>query len=432
MKVTLIADSCFLFEHEDVRILTDPWIGTRIAGGAWIQFPRPTMTASEVGRLDYIFISHIHQDHCDLATIEQLDRSAKIVLFDRQPNYVKKFLLFHKLEFAEIICLPPRQRLQIEAGIELEVLEADPAHKLNHLIDSSLLIHYEGKAVFFGNDNPPYPAIYDYVNSANIELAILPPCGGSGYPAFYSNLSESEKKNRSHEILIKYLTEALDCLRALSPRYFMWAANGHVLAGAQAMATNLMSWPKSGNLPYDFVKSRAQVTDDFQPLLLKPGMTVDLDDITDSSLEDAIQFYDDEAERQKFLRDEAKSSNTYFFQGLPHSTGVNLTKLLTVATERLRTELARNAVDLPWRYEFCVDESLVGAIFLQPPYELVCGSREWDGNRLRLSMDQRVFVALLTGLFSWNIADATGFVTYDRDPDEYIFDMYIMLNHLRI
>jgi L-ascorbate metabolism protein UlaG (beta-lactamase superfamily) len=35
MKITLVADSTFIFEHCGVRILTDPWIGATIYGGAW-------------------------------------------------------------------------------------------------------------------------------------------------------------------------------------------------------------------------------------------------------------------------------------------------------------------------------------------------------------------------------------------------------------
>ena len=54
MRVTLVTDSCFLFEHAGIRILTDPWIGTSIYGGAWLQFPRPVIRADEVGKLDYI------------------------------------------------------------------------------------------------------------------------------------------------------------------------------------------------------------------------------------------------------------------------------------------------------------------------------------------------------------------------------------------
>ena len=92
MKVTFVADSTFIFEHEGLRILTDPWIGTTIYGGAWRQFPQPVIKPSDVGRLDYIFISHIHEDHCDAQTIAALDRNATVLLMDRKPNFVDSFL----------------------------------------------------------------------------------------------------------------------------------------------------------------------------------------------------------------------------------------------------------------------------------------------------------------------------------------------------
>ena len=241
MKITLIADSCFLFEYQGIRILTDPWIGTTTYDGAWMQFPQPVITASEVGSLDYIFISHIHEDHCDLQTLLDLDRNAKVILMDRQPNFVANFLAYHNLNFQQVIYLSPRQLWEAAPGLYFEVVEADPAHALNHLLDSSLIIHFDNRAIYFANDNPPYPALDEYLSRYHFDLALLPPVGGSGYPACYENLNKSEKLEKASCIRNRYHSEMLDCLRQLQPRLFCAIANSHVLAGSSAPLNDFMA-----------------------------------------------------------------------------------------------------------------------------------------------------------------------------------------------
>ena len=102
--------------------------------GARVQFPLPVIKAEDVGPLDYIFISHIHEDHCDLHTIKHLDRNAEIVLMDRKPNFVSDFLDFHNLEFKAVHNVKAREKLQIAPDLWLEPVEVDPA-QLNHMID---------------------------------------------------------------------------------------------------------------------------------------------------------------------------------------------------------------------------------------------------------------------------------------------------------
>ena len=95
----------------------------------------PVIKAKDVGPLDYIFISHIHEDHCDLHTIKHLDRDAEIVLMDRKPNFVADFLDLRS-NFKKVHNIKLRDKFEIMPGFLLEPVEADPAHKLNHMIDS--------------------------------------------------------------------------------------------------------------------------------------------------------------------------------------------------------------------------------------------------------------------------------------------------------
>lgn len=431
MRVTLVADSCFIFEHAGIRLLTDPWIGTSIAGGAWIQFPRPVISAHEVGRLDYIFISHIHEDHCDLPTIRRLDRNARIVIMDRRPNFVENFLRYHRLEFREVINLPLRRHLEIGPSISLEVVEADPTHTLNHLVDSALLIHYDGKSIYFANDNPPYAAIDDYLKRYRFELALLPPVGGSGYPAFYDNLSDEQKRKRAAQIIDHYHEELLQCLRRLKPRLFGCAANGHVLSGKQAKLNQYMSWPPTAASPYRYVRDRLTEDDQFRPILLQPGDSIELELDSGTDFAPACDFYENQEARSQFIEGPALEV-PFAFEALQLNPSVSFATLMELAYPRLKAYLERSAIDLPWHYFFLYPHEKYASVSLSPPYDLDMDAEVTPSERLIIRAEPRVLYLLLTGGFSWNIADATSFIRYDRQPDTYIYEMYIALNHFRI
>jgi UDP-MurNAc hydroxylase len=431
MRVTLVSDSCFLFEHAGIRILTDPWIGTPIAGGAWIQYPRPVIRPDQVGKLDYIFISHIHEDHCDLPTIRQLDRNARIILMDRRPNFVENFLRYNRLEFREVINVPLRTQYPIGPNMSVEVVEADPSHKLNHIVDSAALIHYDGKSIYFANDNPPYPAIDEYLKKYTFELALLPPVGGSGYPAFYDSLSADQKRTRASQIIDGYHEELLRCLRRLRPRLFGCAANGHVLSGANAHLNEFMSWPASACSPYRYVQKNLAPGDEFRAITLQPGDSTELESEKGAEHADAIRFYDNRAARAEYIRSEAVKV-PYYYESFQLSPSILFPKLFELALPRLRTYLERAKVDLPWKYYFAYPHEKFASVALAPPYEFKAEDTPSDSDRLVIRSEPRVLYMLLTGGFSWNIADATSFLHYDRRPDTYIFDMYIALNHFRI
>ena len=66
-----------------------------IAYGSFFHWPPLKMGVSDIGKVDYVYISHIHEDHCSPGTIKHLNKDAEIIIMDREPkivNYVKNFL----------------------------------------------------------------------------------------------------------------------------------------------------------------------------------------------------------------------------------------------------------------------------------------------------------------------------------------------------
>ncbi len=94
--------------------------------------------------------------------------------------------------------------------------------------------------------------------------------------------------------------------------------------------------------------------------------------------------------------------------------------------------MERAKVNAPFKYYFSYPHGKYASVSLSPPYELNIDAPPAESDRLIVRAEPRILYMLLTGGFSWNIADATGFLRYDRQPDSYIYEMYIALNHFRI
>ena len=92
MKFQNIGGATGILEHDGIKILFDPWLDEGIYHGAWHHFPPTNVSLEELPEVDYIYISHIHEDHCCQKTISKLDKTATVILLDRKPNYVKNFL----------------------------------------------------------------------------------------------------------------------------------------------------------------------------------------------------------------------------------------------------------------------------------------------------------------------------------------------------
>jgi UDP-MurNAc hydroxylase len=440
MKVTYIADSTFLFEHRGIRLLTDPWIGSTIYGGAWVQYPPPGMKASEIGRLDYIFISHIHEDHCDPATIAQLDRNATVLLMDRTPDFVEGFLKRHGFGFREIRKIPTFTQLPIGEGLVAETVEADPEHKLNWMIDSALLLHADGRSLYFANDNPPYPRCVGRLKELDLALALLPASGGSGYPACFASLSEPEQAAERERIVAMYFDVFADALVDTLPERFMACAGNHVLSGRHAMLNRMMTFLASPAGAYRHTHQRlpAAARTTTLPLDLEEGQSWEMPARREVRADAAAvwaEAMDDRGRteaRAAFIAGPA-AAQLYTHDAIEVPPGTDWVALFRTGAEAMLDRVrassipvaSRIAVRLPGPDErWGVADAMAGSV-------TTLEGRKPDEPYLAIETDAPLLWQLLTGKFSWNIADAAAFLTYHRVPNVYDQHAVIALNYLR-
>lgn len=438
MKTKFISDSTFLFEHQGCRILTDPWIGTTIYGGAWMQFPPPVCTPKDIGPLDYIFISHIHEDHCDPKTISELDRNAKIVIMGNRPNFIAKFLDRHGFHFKDIIVIPPFEPTEIASGLSIEMIDADPSQPLAHMIDSSMILHTGGKSVFFANDNPPYEVALGHLSKYDYSLALLPAAGGAGYPACYDSLSDARRREERDRIRLSYYQVFASTIQSLQPDRFMPVAGYHVISGRNHAINEQMSFlsdpAEAFSVVYDSLSQEQRNRS--VPIQLAPGAEFDTTQPVVDAPEAwrvALQSSGWRDRKAEFLNTVASTAE-YDHDSLTLPADLDWGLLFSNAAENLLSMSKANGVEFSSNiYVRLPAKGPANTGFVNgadSAYSIVSHDDERIEPYLEVSADETMLFKLLTGEFSWNIADAACFVRYVREPNIFDQPAFIALNYL--
>lgn len=111
MKLLYVGHACFLVEMGGSRILMDPWILGSTYFHAWWHVPPAAVTPEQLGAIDLIMVSHVHDDHFHLPTLKRLPKTAIVVIpytLDRWMAQTVKDLGFSK-------------RVELEHGIGIRL-----------------------------------------------------------------------------------------------------------------------------------------------------------------------------------------------------------------------------------------------------------------------------------------------------------------------
>ena len=149
MRVTYYGQACTLTEAADLKILTDPWLTEGAYHGTWFH----THILADAGvtpesfpkDINYLFLSHEHQDHFDPATLKHFPKDIPILIC-RFPTPKFRYHL-EGLGFTNIRELPSSQRTELENDVAVTIFGT-----AEYTNDSAILIEHDGVRVFNETD----------------------------------------------------------------------------------------------------------------------------------------------------------------------------------------------------------------------------------------------------------------------------------------
>lgn len=405
-SIEFLGHAGFVVRHQNIRVLIDPWFYPAFLA-SWFPYPDNRFLLADVlgERFDYLYISHLHEDHLDEKVLCRLDRSVTVLVPDYRSRSLARRL--GDLGFAEMVPLGHKQTCDLARGL-VATMYLDTSHKE----DSGLLLDIDGFRFLDLNDcNTPMSELPE-----RIDLLAAQFSGAMWYPNCYTyppTIMQEKVGSVRRDLLDTLqrkarLTGAKAYLPSAGPACFLDPTLGR------------FNDPKTTIFPQweDVAADFARGCPDVRVLRLGPGDTIGVEPGKPDVVTVGSAPVSENLER---YRDRRRQEWSAFYDG-PEPT------VTTEEVARYFTDLQQRNRHLLERYETVIS--------------LSCGDHAWrvrigwpvsgcvteavytTGCTYSFSMSPRVLRAILDEQAGWEEALLSLRVTLGRDPD--VFDSTLM------
>jgi UDP-MurNAc hydroxylase len=220
MRVTYFGQACTLIEVAGKKILTDPWLTEGAYFGTWFH----THLIAEAGvtpeafpkDIDYLFLSHEHQDHVDPASLRHFSPQIPVLICKFATTKFRRYI--EGLGFQNVWEIPPGQR--VELGDEVTVTILGSAEYTN---DAALLVECDGCTLLNETDcKLSYPDL-ERLGQQGIDIGFYMFSGANWYPMMYDYPDEVKRAlvGRRRRALLRSLVQRV---KVTKPRVAVPAA----------------------------------------------------------------------------------------------------------------------------------------------------------------------------------------------------------------
>jgi CMP-N-acetylneuraminate monooxygenase len=187
IKIRWINHACLIFQVENFKIATDPWlIGPAFSNGWWLKHKSPTDCFEQINSCNLLFISHNHPDHLHPETLSKIKKNINIITPNFKSNSTLKFL--KDLGFNNVTTLNFDQKIcKKNSELEISLLKSGDFRE-----DSGILIQ-AGKFKFMATVDSNFIDFYRFPDKIDV-LASSFASGASGFPLCFEDYTEKEKK----------------------------------------------------------------------------------------------------------------------------------------------------------------------------------------------------------------------------------------------
>lgn len=444
MRVQYISSACTLIEFEGIRILTDPWLTEGIYYGSWYHYPLPALTAKDFQKdIDYIYISHIHPDHCDGETLKQLPSHIPVLIH----NYQEKFLfnLLKRIGFERVIEVNHKKPYYFSDDFQVEILAADNCDPTKcgrwfgcHIlsaptkttqIDSLAVFSGKGEVIVNTNDCPFDLAenVCKYVLSkySHVDFLLVGYSGAGPYPQCMGNYTDAEKLAGAAVKKENFLQQALYYIQLFQPKSFLPFAGQYTLGGKLAPLNTFRGIPELEELPQIFSELLESISSPARLILLNSGEWFDV--TTQNSSAPFIP--PDPQKRQKFIEDELINKKLVY-EEIPEIPSFESLKIKVESSyQHLFMKQKEFGFFSTTTVYIDVGKNECFAISMNKEGVKVIKKGEENPPFLHITLDPRLLNLILDKKAHWNNADIGSHLTFYRIPDIYERGIYYFLSY---
>lgn len=433
MKLEFISNTGLYLEHSGTVIGMDLWFTQGAFEGSWFHYPPLRPTNFSITDCHYIYISHIHPDHCDFKALAEARRETVFIV----PDYFNK-LLERKLKafgFTHVISLAPGQKTTLDCGAQVSLFgqfvnnlyaKAD----FGNLIDSAIVIDWDGRIILNCNDN--------YLDDSSakklvaqfpvIDLALMPHSASGPYPASFRNLTKAEMTSEANRLQHQYIAHFAQMTEIINPRLVVPMAAEYAIVGRLYKKNpyiGLASAREAVNTVREATNRRNGVT---RPIHLDCGTILDVDTGEISGLP-VRQF--NESDLMRFASELKDIPYSYDWEG-SCTDAAELDALIEKARENVWRAQGRLNWNRDYNIYLSIDEDLGYSFnFSEIGYvRLDAHQKRKKEPYLECFMSRQLLYSILTRKSHWNNAEGGLHIDFNRQPNEYIPEVFVLLSFL--
>jgi UDP-MurNAc hydroxylase len=212
LRVTYYGQACILVDVGGLKILTDPWLTEGAYFGTWYH----THVLAEAGvtpetfpkDVDYIFLSHEHEDHLDPATLRHFRPDIPVLICKFPTTKFRRYL--ETLGLTNIRELPSGEA--VELGSDVKATIFGTAEYTN---DAALLVEGEGFRVFNETDCKLAYADLQRLGERGVDIGFYMFSGANWYPMMYDYPDDVKRAltRRRRQSLLRSLVQRVKLTR---------------------------------------------------------------------------------------------------------------------------------------------------------------------------------------------------------------------------
>ena len=442
MKLTFFQSSAVMIETKGVKILCDPWLVDGELYGSWNHYPPIDFQPQNFNDVDFIYLSHIHQDHFSKKSLSKLNKDIPVIIH----NYENKILRENIKEMGfKVNELNHNDRTHLKNQVFINILAADNC-------DPSICYKYFGCApleskygstsidtmsviddqdnVLVNTNDCPFELSFTAATTlkekySKIDMLLVGYTSASAYPQCFT-LSEAEKIREKERMQQDFLKKAENYVNLFEPNYFMPFAGRYTLAGKLAPLNDYRGVTELDDAFSYFTNSKNIDVEKSKCIILNPGSIFDTETGQPSEPYKKI----DKIQKQQYIQNVlAKRKLDYESEQEPEIDEIK--SLIGKCYERFE----RKRKELRFSSETTVLIKLSSEEFLA----ISCNGNGWKiikqkniddyKNYVKLSLDTRLLKWILSGprYAHWNVAENGSHITFERMPNVYERGLYYCL-----
>ena len=215
MNIQYISHACLKITSGNNTLITDPWIlDIPVKATSVWKFPQMKMEPEEIlENVDFVYISHSHEDHFHIPSIDLFSRDLKFIIPVFENTVLNRGKLIYnvltEMGFNNIIELNPWENYRINENTKCTLI---PAAKSRYYDweNSGLIISSGNSKVLNMNDNVPDKELCIELKERfqDIDIAFIQTAGISTYPSCFE-MPKSEKREKIEKKVIDYSVQDL-------------------------------------------------------------------------------------------------------------------------------------------------------------------------------------------------------------------------------